>query len=388
MTVETFEVGIIGAGIHGASAAFHLASAAVPTVVFEKGSPASGPTGRSSAVCRSNYTNEFLAGVARDSISMFESFAEITNGRDAGFRQTGFLFLHPESDIDQLEAVSPRLREQGIVNEVLTLDDLAADFPQFDLTGVGVGAWEPRSGYADPAGTTQGMFDRAVELGMTPRLDTEIVAIEQRPGGGAIVVAGDGSRTACERLLIAAGPWTKPLAAMVGADLPLVVERHIVATYGWGGAEELPFGFADLIGGYYQKPEGEGLYCLGPLPEGEVVDPDDFDREITDTESIELAEAVIRRLPALADSDARGGWASLYDVSPDWQPVIGPIGDGIFVDAGTSGHGFKLAPALGRYVADLVTGKPADPGLAQFDPSRFAAGRSLSGGYGDVRILG
>ena len=386
--MESFEVGIIGAGIHGASAAYHLANAAVPTVVFEKGTPASGPTGRSSAVCRSNYTNEFLAGVARDSIGMFENFAEVTNGRDAGFRQTGFLFFHPESDAEQLSATSPRLKEQGIANEVLTLDDLASQFPQFDLDGVGIGAWEPKSGYADPAGTTQGMFDRAVELGVTPRLGTTIVAIEPQEGGGAVVVAADGTRTKCERLLIAAGPWTKPLAAMAGVDLPLIVERHIVATYGWGGAEELPFGWADLIGGYYQKPEGEGLYCLGPLPEGEVVDPDDFDQEITDTESAELAEAVMRRLPALADSDARGGWASLYDVSPDWQPVIGPIGDGIFVDAGTSGHGFKLAPALGRYVADMVVGKPTDPGLAQFDPSRFDEGRTLSGGYGAIRILG
>jgi glycine/D-amino acid oxidase-like deaminating enzyme len=75
-------------------------------------------------------------------------------------------------------------------------------------------------------------------------------------------------------------------------------------------------------------------------------------------------------------------------VSPDWQPVIGEIADGVFVDAGTSGHGFKLAPALGRHVADLVTGAGADPGLGQFDPGRFAEDRGLDAGYGAARILG
>jgi glycine/D-amino acid oxidase-like deaminating enzyme len=201
-------------------------------------------------------------------------------------------------------------------------------------------------------------------------------------------VTDDGERTECERLLIAAGPWTRPLAQLLGADLPLIVERHVVATFGWGTAPRFSFGFADLPGGYYFKPEGADLFCLGPLDEGAQVDPDDFDQEISSLESDELAGALVERVPALADAEARGGWASLYDVSPDWQPVIGEIADGIFVDAGTSGHGFKLAPALGRHIADLVTGKPVYPGLEQFHPSRFGEGRELAAGYGAVRILG
>jgi glycine/D-amino acid oxidase-like deaminating enzyme len=75
-------------------------------------------------------------------------------------------------------------------------------------------------------------------------------------------------------------------------------------------------------------------------------------------------------------------------VSPDWQPVIGEIAPGVFVDAGTSGHGFKLAPALGRHVADLMTGEAVDPGLRDFDPFRFARGSELSAGFGRSRILG
>ena len=84
--METFDVGIVGAGVHGASAAFHLASRGLSVVIFERWTPAGGPTGRSSAVCRAYYTNTFLAAAARDSIAMMERFQEIT-GVDAGFRR-------------------------------------------------------------------------------------------------------------------------------------------------------------------------------------------------------------------------------------------------------------------------------------------------------------
>jgi len=97
---------------------------------------------------------------------------------------------------------------------------------------------------------------------------------------------------------------------------------------------------------------------------------------------------VVRRAPALRHATARGGWASLYDVSPDWQPVIGEIAPGVFVDAGTSGHGFKLAPALGAHIADLLTGAELDPGLEQFHSRRFEQAGALDAGFGEARILG
>ena len=79
----------------------------------------------------------------------------------------------------------------------------------------------------------------------------------------------------------------------------------------------------------------------------------------------------------------------MYDVSPDWQPVIGEVAPNVFVDAGTSGHGFKLAPALGKHVADLVVGSSElDPRLTEFDPFRFTRGSALRAGFRDARILG
>ena len=101
-----------------------------------------------------------------------------------------------------------------------------------------------------------------------------------------------------------------------------------------------------------------------------------------------MAALATRRIPRLKDAFSTGGWASLYDVSPDWMPVIGEVAPGVFVDAGTSGHGFKLGPALGADVAALVTGSEVDPGISEFAPARFSSGRTLAGGYGSARILG
>jgi glycine/D-amino acid oxidase-like deaminating enzyme len=385
--VNEFEVGIIGGGVHGASAAHHLAQRGVRTVLFERDYPAGGPTGRSSAVCRAYYTNPFLAGVAREALDMLGRFADATGGGEAGYQRTGALFLHSAAEAGEVEGVVARLNAIGTKADVLDLDELAARFPGFALDDVAVGVWETDAGRADPVGTTVGLYQSALRHGLVSRLRTEVVGIDTS-SDGVVIVDADGGRTNCDRLLIAAGPWTKPLAALVGVDLPLIVERHWVVTCGWGAATPIPFVFADIPGDYYATPEGAELLCLGPLGAEPEVDADSFDERVHTEEAARMLEPAARRVPALAGADFRGGWASLYDVSPDWQPVIGEIAPGVFVDAGTSGHGFKLAPALGRHVADLVTGATVDPGLAQFSPARFAEGRVVAAGFGDTKILG
>jgi sarcosine oxidase subunit beta len=384
--METFDVGVIGAGVHGASAAFHLASRGSNVVIFERWTPAGGPTGRSSAVCRAYYTNTFLATAARDSIAMMGRFRELT-GVDAGFRRTGMLFLHPPDDVNEVEVSAERLNQLGVVTALYDPGRFVQEYPEFNRDGIGVAALERDAGYADPHATTEGLFRRAVDLGAVGRIGVRVVTLEPSERG-VIVTSGDGTQTSCGRVLIAAGPWTRPLAAQVGADLPLTVERHVVATFRWAGAEPTP-AHGDLIGGYYFRPEGEDLYLVGPVHPAPQADPDDFDQEIREDEVRRLADAVVRRVPHLDRSEVQGGWASLYDVSPDWQPVIGEVAPNVFVDAGTSGHGFKLAPALGKHVADLVSRSPElDPRLEDFDPFRFSRGSALPAGYRGARILG
>ena len=381
----SYDVCVVGAGVHGASAAFHLAAHGVRTLVLDPRGPAGGPTGRSSAICRAYYTNAFLAEVAREAIAMIRDFPEHT-GRESGFRPTGLLVLHPPEDEQAVREVVPRLNAQGIRTELLAPEEIAARWPAFDLEGVTLGAFELDAGYADPVLVTQGLLERARELGAQTRYGRRVAALRPQ-GAGWSLELDDGERVACARVLLAAGPWTRALALQAGVDLPLSVERHFVATFAWGGAERVP-AHGDLPNGYYFRPEGQELFLVGPLHPEPTVDPDDFPEALADDEAADMAERVMRRVPALAGAEARGGWASLYDVSPDWQPVIGEIAPGLFVDAGTSGHGFKLAPALGRHVADLVRGAEVAPGLEQFHPRRFAEHHELGAGYGDARILG
>lgn len=382
--MSSYDVAVIGAGVHGASVAFHLANRGVRTAVIERTSPAGGPTGRSSAIVRAYYTNAFLARVAGDSIAMFRDFERHT-GRDAGFRETGLLVLHPPEDEATVREVVPRLNDQGIPTDLLEPQQVVAEWPAFDLDGIAIAAFERDAGYADPVLTTQGLLERARELGAEIRVGHGVMSIERR--GSAWNVSTTDGAIAAERVLIAAGPWSAPLAAMVGADLPLTVERHIVATFAWSDDTRVP-AHGDLPNGYYFRPEGDELFLMGPLHPEPTVDPDDFDERVGTNEAERLGAGVVRRAPALRHATARGGWASLYDVSPDWQPVIGEIAPGVFVDAGTSGHGFKLAPALGAHIADLLTGADADPGLDQFHPRRFEQAGALDAGFGEARILG
>jgi sarcosine oxidase, subunit beta len=384
--METYEVGIVGAGVHGAAAAYHLALRGVRTVVVERTTPAGGPTGLSSGICRAYYTNDFLAGIARDAIGMFERFEE-TVGVDAGHRRTGLYLLHPAEDEPVVRATVARLNELGIETDLFDRAALAERLPAFDLEDVAIGAFERHAGYADPHATTEGLIRAATERGVELRPHTEVSAIVPTPSGGGVLSTDHDDRIACERILLAAGPWTRPLAHGIGVDLPLTVERHAVATFRWGPAEPVP-GFADVPGGFYLRPEGDDLFLLGSLTPAPQVDPDDYRRTIAPDEVEHLARLLVARVPSLESAEVQGGWASLYDVSPDWQPVIGEIAPGIFVDAGTSGHGFKLAPALGACVADLVMGDPIDPGLEAFSPARFGSGHDLDAGFGDVRILG
>jgi glycine/D-amino acid oxidase-like deaminating enzyme len=214
-----------------------------------------------------------------------------------------------------------------------------------------------------------------------------VTAIEIASAGGGELITDAGERISCGRILLAAGPWTASLAKLVGVDLPLHAERHVVATFRWSGADPCP-PHGDIAGDYYLRPEETEQFLVGPLHEEPAVDPDRYDEAIRPSEIEGLAERVVRRFPGLEAAVSSGGWASLYDVSPDWQPAIGEIAPGIFVDAGTSGHGFKVAPMLGKHVADLVAGDPVDPGLAEFDPFRFERGRALPAGYRENRILG
>ena len=131
---------------------------------------------------------------------------------------------------------------------------------------------------------------------------------------------------------------------MVGAELPLTVERHIVATFAWSDDVRVP-AHGDLPNGYY-RPEGDELFLVGPLHPEPTVDPDDFDERVGPDEASQLGARVVKRAPLCCD--VARGWASLYDVSPDWQPVIGEIAPGCSSTPGRAATGSSSHPRSAR----------------------------------------
>jgi glycine/D-amino acid oxidase-like deaminating enzyme len=271
---------------------------------------------------------------------------------------------------------------------VVAASDLDGDFALLDRSDVGIAVWEPGGGYADPTGTTVGLLDAATSAGAKRRLGHGVQRIEPSPGGGAVLHLDNATQLCCERVLVAAGPWTAGLVAPLGVTLPTTVERHIVVCFRWTTAARVPWVVADLPLGYYAKPDGAELVCIGHLSPGRRVQPDDALDAVSVDEVAAVGGGLLTRVPSLGDLDVQSAWASMYDVSPDWQPVIGEVAERIFVHTGSSGHGFKLAPALGEHVAGLVMGDVIDRRIAQFHPDRFAAGALLAAGFGDVRIIG
>ena len=113
---------------------------------------------------------------------MMASFDEIAPGHDAGYRRTGFAYLHPPADVEDVRHAVKRLNELGIRVDLLDADALARDLGGFDLDGIGIVAFEHDAGYADPAGTTAGMAAGAKAAGATIRTRTAVVRLREQPG--------------------------------------------------------------------------------------------------------------------------------------------------------------------------------------------------------------
>jgi sarcosine oxidase subunit beta len=285
-----------------------------------------------------------------------------------------------------LTEAAERVRGEGTVLETMTPEEMLELAPGFTADGLGIALWEPSAGYADPATATTSLVSAARDRGASVRLNTPIARLTAVDSAVVGVETVSGERLEAGSVVLATGPWTKPILEEIGISLPLTMERHgITALDVPGRAREiLPFTWCDDPLVHYARPDGENRVLVGTWAGGgtgrrnpdversEVTNPDVYKTTVGDREAAWLLELMLPRAPVLADLPFGSGWACVYDMSPDDNPLVGPVGgvEGLVVVAGSSGHGFKLGPAMGREVARLVTTGEA-PLLAPFSPNRF-----------------
>lgn len=388
----TFDILIIGAGIMGCSTALELARRGLKVAVLEKNQVGAGGTGKSSAIIRQHYSNLLTARMAKYSLEIFQNFPERVGG-EAGFTQVGFLVLVAGKDRPGLEANIAMQRSVGIRTELLSPAALAALIPQMDAAGLVAAAWEPDSGYADPWLTVNAYAAAARAAGARFFLHTPVTGLRLAAGKiqGVDTPAG---RFDAPIVINAAGAWGAQVARLAGIDAAINPCRVQVAFFRRPAGHEQPHPVVgDFIHALYFRPETGGLTLAGLIDPSEaaaIVDPDAFDQGVDKTFVLEIGERLITRYPALEQAQSAGGYASLYAITPDWHPIVDevPAGSGLFICSGFSGHGFKLGPAVGRMMADLVTAAPDplfNPGLFAFD--RFAQNRPVRGQY-EYSIVG
>ena len=382
---RTADAVIIGGGVIGCAVQYHMAQLGVTnTVLLERDVIASGSTGRSQAICRMHYSNPITTELAWQSLQVFADF-DARVGGTSGFVNTGYLVVVNEADQGGLERNVAMHQELGVPSSLVSRDDLARLAPMVTLYDDERAAWEPQSGYADPYQVTVAYAARAQEAGARIVTRNPAAGIETTGDRVQAVITTSGDRIATDTVLVAAGPWSKQVLAGVGVDAPLIPVRHQVATVA-RPVEVVPHHptVGDISQSFSFRPDGSNFTTMGFGDDNEQSDPEVYPQGVDITEASSARVKLARRVPGMADAYYRGGWSGLFTTTPDWHPILDAVPgvSGLYCAIGFSGHGFKLSPAIGKSVAELVVdGSARDVDLAPLRFTRFAEDDLLGSSY-------
>ena len=374
------DVVVVGGGCMGASIAWSLAARGTDVVLLEQSHVGSGSTGHSGALIRRHYEHPIGIRLAHESLRFFETFRART-GHDAGFVRVGFTTGARDADVPALHRLLELQRENHVATRLVELPELQRMEPAMTVEDLAIGVCDERAGYADPVATALGLARAAAEAGAEIHEDVHVrkVVVDR---GRAVGVAGTNANVRADRVVLAAGNGTPALARTAGVRLPIRFVRGEVAILrrppDFGPPPRLHF---DFYHNTYSRPEGTRDTLVGYLAtdvrKGQAR-PEPFDGTLREATAKDLRTRLAARFPGFRRAQLRGGWAGLYDVTPDRYPILGPAGPrGLHVAAGFSGHGFKLCPSVGRLVADAVLRKARDPILKALSLARFPQGRPL-----------
>ena len=383
---DRVDIAIVGAGIAGLATAHALTrDRAASVAIFDLSWPGSGDSGRSFSMVRRHYSNPVVARLAMAGSRTIMNWEDEVGVADAGFVRCGYLLTVPEGLVDACRGNVQMLAGLGLDTRYLQRGEIPDVEPELSLEGIAGAAHEPDGGFADAQKMCLGWFTAAASRGLRHHLGTRVrrlVADGDRVSG----VETDEGVVGAERVVLATGAWANDLLAPLGAALPIELRRLQVAVLRTRAGGPLPSAVvSDAVTNVVVRPDRGHRFCAVAYAGEDVLErADDCDHGLTDGYLDAVRAGLEQRYPRLADFELVRGFAGPYDVTPDWNPVIGPCPgvEGLYLATGWSGHGFKLSPAVGEVVAAEVTGRTPPIDVTELRAERFAEGRLLRLAYG------
>ena len=366
------DVVIVGGGIMGLALAWHLAGkGAGKVLVLESGYLCAGASGRNGGGVRAQWMTPTLIELARESIAFMGRFAQEL-GINVWLRKGGYLFLaHDRTTVARLEAGAALQRKHGLATRIVTAQEAAELVPELDARRFVAGSWNPDDGVVFPWPFLWGYADGARKRGAQIETFTRVTGLDVE-AGRLRAVRTDRGRVETDRVVLAAGAWSPEVARLAGVELPNKPYRHEIVS-----SEPLKPFLGPLV-----SMLGSGLYFSQSM-RGEIVggmgdplEPPALNQSSSLRFLARYAQAITELMPRVGQVKLLRQWAGCYDVTPDHSPILGvtPGVRGLLQMSGFVGHGFMMAPAVARRMADWMGGVQ-DEIFERYSLRRFAEGR-------------
>jgi sarcosine oxidase, subunit beta len=373
----TADIVIIGGGVMGASAAYHLAQRGMKDIVLLEKEEffGTGATGRCAGGVRYQFSTEINVRLSLESLPMLERFREEI-GQDVDYRQCGYLLIATnEKDATTFQRNVELQNSLGVATQLLSGEEVRVRLPLMRFDDAIAGTFNQKDGLVDPNGVVAGYISAAQKLGVRALTRAEVTGIRV---GRDRVEAVETSRGVIEThmLLNAAGPWAAPIGEMAGVKIPVIpIRRQMFTT---NPLKEIPQDFPFVIDfgqSLYFHREAEGL-LIGMSNQNEKPG---FDQNVDEEFEFVNLEAAIERMPLLERASRVSHWAGLYEVTPDAHPILGGSNvAGYNICTGFSGHGFMHGPVAGKLMSEyILDGTFATLDVSMLDLARFDEGRLI-----------
>jgi len=375
---KTADIIIIGGGVMGASAAYHLAKRGAKNIVLlEKESHfGTGATGRCAGGVRYQFSTEINVTLSIHSLPMIEHFKEEL-GQDPGYHKYGYLLVATNGNIvKEFEHNVAMQNRLGVQTELLSGDEVRKRLPMMRFDDALAGTFHHLDGTADPNSLVMGYVNAAQKMGVTALTGADVIGITVS-GGEIRSVKTNLGEIETRLVLNAAGPWSGLVGAMAGVHLPITPLRRQMFTT--NPLREVPEDFPfviDFSQSLYFHREGEGLLVGMSNPN----EKPGFDQNVDEDFELINLEAAIERMPLLENASRASHWAGLYEITPDAHPIYGVTDvKGFLLCTGFSGHGFMHGPISGKLMSELILdGKFSSVDVSMLDLKRFEEGRLIN----------